>query len=67
MPINSWLRNDLSPYLNDLINEKKINETGLFNSQYVNKLKSDFLENKNTNQTIIWKLLQFQQWYEMWM
>ena len=67
MPINEWLRGDLRTYMNDALDEIKIKEAGILDNKVVQKLKSDFLNNEIRNQTIIWKILQFQQWYNMWM
>jgi len=67
IPINSWLKNDLRPILEEMLNEKMINHTGLLNSKEVTNLKNDFLKNRNDDRTIIWKIVQFQMWYSQWM
>jgi asparagine synthase (glutamine-hydrolysing) len=63
-PIYSWLKTDLKYLLDENLNG--INESGLFNSQYVEKIRKDFLNDKLQDPTIIWKLIQFQMWYKKW-
>lgn len=66
VPIYSWLKNDLSYLLEENLNITLINNSGLFNAKYVQKLKSDFEKDRLYDPTIIWKLLQFQMWYNTW-
>ncbi len=67
VPVYSWLKGDLLFLLEENLNSKTINDSGFFNSSYVQKLKKDFLNDKLYDPTIIWKLVQFQMWYKMWM
>jgi asparagine synthase (glutamine-hydrolysing) len=66
-PVFSWLRGDLSYLIEDNLNSTIVSNIGLFNPAYVQKLKRDFMDEKLYDQTIIWKLLQFQMWYKTWM
>jgi asparagine synthase (glutamine-hydrolysing) len=67
LPINSWLNNDLGYLIDEYLNTDAINESGIFNISYVDRLKEDFKENDRISQDIIWKVLQFQMWYKEWM
>jgi asparagine synthase (glutamine-hydrolysing) len=67
LPINSWLKGDLSPLLYDNLNKNMIKETGIFNASYVDKLVGKFLKGKLYDEDIIWRLIQFQMWYKEWM
>lgn len=67
LPIDSWLKKDLAFLLDENLNEHSLSEVGIFNIEYVNRLRIDFDKNKLNNSTIIWKLLQFQLWYKKWM
>lgn len=67
LPINSWLRTDLSYLLEEYLDSESITETALFKPEYIQKLHRDFVNNKRVNSTIIWKLLQFQMWFKEWM
>jgi asparagine synthase (glutamine-hydrolysing) len=66
-PIYSWLKTDLKYLLDENLNSNAINESGFFYSSYVEKLKTDFLNDKLSNPNIIWRLIQFQMWYKKWM
>ena len=66
VPIDSWLKGDLLPLLNDIYNEKKLKQTGFFNVAYALQLKKLFLNGKLHASSIIWKLLQFHLWHDQW-
>lgn len=67
IPIDSWLKKDLAFLLDENLNEHRLSEVGIFNIEYVKRLRIDFDKNKLENSTMIWKLLQFQLWYKEWM
>lgn len=67
IPIASWLTNDLKDYLESFVNQQKIEEQGIFNWSYVNKLKTEFYNGKKEYDVKIWYLLMFQTWYDRWM
>lgn len=66
LPINSWLKGDLRPFMEEMLNEKMIERTGFLNGREVTKLKNAFLKRGNDDRTIIWKIIQFQMWYNRW-
>ncbi len=67
IPIAKWLQTDLLPFLDQYINKEIIESQGLFNWEFVSKLKTDFLNGKKEFDFKIWYLLMFQMWYEKWM
>lgn len=67
MPINTWLKSDLRPFLDEMLSEEMIKRSGIFNVRQVMNIKKSFLQDSDGDQTIIWKILQFQQWYNLWM
>jgi asparagine synthase (glutamine-hydrolysing) len=67
IPIYSWLKKDLSFLLNEYLESHKIEETGIYNLKYIQELLKRFNNNKLHDETIIWKILQFQMWYARWM
>lgn len=67
IPIAKWLANELRPFVDNYINEERITKQGLFNWQYVSKLKTNFYSGKKELDVKIWYLLMFQMWYEKWM
>ncbi len=66
IPVYSWLKDDLYYLLEENLNSTVIAKTGLFNPIHVQKLKRNFMNGQLYDPTIIWKLLQFQMWYNMW-
>ena len=67
IPIASWMTNDLRDYVESFINQKKIESKGIFNWNYVNKIKTDFYKGKKEYDVKMWYLLMFQTWYDRWM
>lgn len=64
-PIYSWLKTDLKHILDDSLAD--LYKCGLFNMESVDRLKSDFLQNKLDDPSIIWRLIQFQLWHKKWL
>ena len=67
IPINSWLKRDMSYFLEENLNSTRIAESGLFRPESVIRMTKDFYKGKIDNPEIIWKLLQFQMWFKEWM
>jgi asparagine synthase (glutamine-hydrolysing) len=67
IPIYSWLQKDLSYLVENNLNSTAIARTDIFNTDYVLKIKNYFLSGRLSDPTIIWKLIQFQMWYNMWL
>lgn len=67
IPIAHWLQNDLRELVEEHISEKNIREQGLFNWEFVAKLKADFFGGKKEFDVKLWYLLMFQMWYKKWM
>ncbi len=67
LPISSWLKGDLSYLIEENLNKKSIDNTGFLNAQYVSHLLKLFKAKKLHDESLIWKILQFQMWYDRWM
>lgn len=67
VPIYKWLRGDLSFLIDEFLNEKAINESCLFNYEFVSFMVREFRNDKFYYKPIIWKLLMFQMWFSRWM
>lgn len=67
IPIAHWLQNDLRELVEEHLSEKKIVEQGIFNWDFVAKLKADFFGGKKEFDVKLWYLLMFQMWYGKWM
>ncbi len=67
IPLSEWLKTDLISLIEDNFRIENIKESGFFQVPYMQNLKDLFLANKLKDETIIWKLIQFQMWYKQWM
>ncbi len=66
VPVERWLRHELSGYLDTYLNRKQLEKHGFFNHQYVENLKRWYLKSGNDYSTV-WSLLVFQMWFNEWM
>lgn len=67
IPIDKWMNEDLKERIDEFINEKTIVEQGIFNWDYISKLKTDFYWGRKEYDTKLWYVLMFQMWYTKWM
>lgn len=68
IPIMKWIREDMNWLVKDLLNLDTIHTQGIFNSQTVKHIVSEFNKGENVfYDKIIWQLLIFQMWYRKWM
>ena len=66
IPLAKWLKNELKPLCEELLNPAVVERQGLFNHQYVSKLIKDHLEGRTDNRKQLWNLMVFQMWYNRW-
>ena len=66
VPIELWFKKELVEYLHEYINEKELLKHKLFNINYVLKLKTDYILNRDINIKKLWYILIFQMWYKRW-
>ena len=64
--INNWLKKDLYYLIEENLSSQAIAKSGLFNTKHVSKLTMAFLKSGIDEYSIMWKLLQFQMWYNKW-
>ncbi|MDX2281769.1 MAG: asparagine synthase (glutamine-hydrolyzing) [Saprospiraceae bacterium] len=67
LPINNWLRTELSFLLDDYLNKSALSKPGCWNVQYCSKLVQQFKASQLHFTPVIWYLLMFQMWYFTWM
>ncbi len=68
VPLLPWLRNELKPMLNNLLNETLVNEQKIFNYSEIKKQK-DILHSVNPSESPVhlWSLLVFQYWWNKYL
>ena len=64
IPLSEWLRGELSFLLNDVLNEKSVNEAGLVNWAVVYQLKRQFAQGHAHLYNRLWLLILLHLWTE---
>ena len=67
IPIADWMSNELKDLVEEYISEANIKAQGIFNWEYIQKLKTAFFNGKKEYDVKIWYILMFQMWYSKWM
>jgi asparagine synthase (glutamine-hydrolysing) len=66
-PMSSWLRGALRQYVLDVLAPHRLARHGLLNEHTVARILSDHFGGRETNDTLIWSLVVFQTWYDLYM
>lgn len=67
IPLGKWLKEDLREFCNSVLSKKSNDKIGLFNFEYIDRLKSDHFSGQKDNRKFLWNLIIFFLWYEKWM
>jgi asparagine synthase (glutamine-hydrolysing) len=67
IPISKWLKSDLFYLQNEYLNVSAIKNQGILNPDYANNILKRFNSGKLYDDTIVWKILQFQMWAKTWL
>jgi len=67
IPIAKWLKNELREHVEEYLNKDRIEKQGIFNWDFIAKLKIDFFGGRKEYDTKLWYFLMFQMWHERWM
>lgn len=65
-PMTQWLKHDLKPYVVDTLTEKNLGKHGLLDFATVNTVLEEHFSGKEIHDTLIWSLLIFQKWFDMY-
>ncbi len=66
IPIAKWLQKELRDLVHDHINQKTIEEQGLFEWKEIERILKEFYSGKTEYDTKLWYVLMFQMWYAKW-
>ena len=63
VPIEHWLRGQLRPWAEELLDEKRIRREGVFDPRPIRKMWLEHLTGRRNWQYQLWDVLMFQEWY----
>ena len=64
LPLTVWFRNELRPYVEDVLSERAIREAGVFAYPAVRRILEDHFSRRSNQDGQIWALITFTTWYE---
>ena len=64
VPLHEWIRGPLRDWAENLIDKKRLDEEGYFNSAEVRKVWEDHISGKQNKISILWSILMFQAWLD---
>ena len=64
VPLAEWMRGELRIWCEDLLNEKKLNDDGFFNSKLIREKWNEHLKGDVDWHHELWNVLIFQAWLE---
>ena len=67
IPMGTLLKKDFYYLIEKYLNKKRLQETDLFNPNAVKKVCDSFLMGKCPSYHLIWYLIQFERWREIWL
>jgi asparagine synthase (glutamine-hydrolysing) len=65
IPLGHWLRGPLREWAEGLLDERRLQQEGFFNVQYIRVKWQAHLEGTRNNQSFLWNVLMFQMWLEV--
>lgn len=66
VPLAKWFKNELKPFVLDVLGRERIVAGGLFNYNYIEKILDEHFSGQKDNRKIIWTLISFELWRDKW-
>jgi len=67
MPIKNWLRGQFRVLLEDLLDERRLRDSGILQPATVNRLKSEHHAGTADHSHVLWALVVFEAWRDKWL
>jgi asparagine synthase (glutamine-hydrolysing) len=67
IPIDTWFRAELAPFVRDTLTEDRINDIGVFNWPFVERLVSDHLAGRGNHGLKLLGLITFCKWHDLFL
>lgn len=65
-PMSSWIKNDLKQTVLEKLSRENIGKHGILNPETVGRILDEHFRGRENNDTLIWSLLIFQRWHELY-
>lgn len=65
-PMTSWIRKDLKDYILEALSEERLDRHGLLDKRTVSRILDEHFQGKEIHDTLIWSLVVFQKWFDMY-
>ncbi|MCF8094878.1 MAG: asparagine synthase (glutamine-hydrolyzing) [Desulfobacteraceae bacterium] len=65
-PMTQWLKTDLKDYVKDVLSRKNLERHGYLNVDAVNRVVEEHMAGRQIHDTLIWSMLIFQKWYDLY-
>jgi len=66
IPIDSWLRGPLRGWAEEMLDERRLSESGYFNVSVVRHRWSEHLAGRRNHQHLLWIVMMFEAWRREW-
>ena len=67
IPIKNWLRAEMKPLLQEVLDQDRIRQEGIFDPEETERLKREHLAGTANHSHVLWSLVVFQTWQSMWL
>jgi asparagine synthase (glutamine-hydrolysing) len=65
-PTSRWLKTDLRSQILDVLSPQRLARHGMFDRTTVSRILSDHFDGRETNDILIWSLVVFQTWFDLY-